>query len=61
LEGYDQTGVATARVEVDGDPDRSVEELLSSPQVAYAHIRNTEAGCFIARIERSDLPSPARS
>jgi Protein of unknown function (DUF1203) len=62
LEGYDQTGVATVRVKVDGDPDRSVEELLSSPQVAYAHIRNTEAGCFIARIERlATLPAPARS
>jgi hypothetical protein len=58
LEGYDETGAATLRVKVDDDPHGSVEKLLSSPGVAYAHIRNTAAGCFIARIERSESVPP---
>jgi len=57
LEGYDHRGLALLRVGVSGDPDGSMEEVLSKPQVAYAHIRNTEAGCFIARIERVDAGS----
>lgn len=52
LEGYDADGLAVARSSVDGDADASIEAMLSSPSVAYAHVRNTEAGCFIARLER---------
>lgn len=32
--------------------ESSVERLLQTSGVRYIHIRNTEAGCFIARIER---------
>ncbi|HLK09373.1 MAG TPA: DUF1203 domain-containing protein [Candidatus Angelobacter sp.] len=32
--------------------ENSVERLLQTNGVRYIHIRNTEAGCFIARIER---------
>jgi len=60
LEGYDHRGLAVLRVSVTGDPDGSVEEVLSRPQVAYAHIRNTEAGCFIARIERIESSLDSR-
>jgi len=62
LEGYDDSGLAVLRVNVTCDPDGAVKEVFSRPQVAHAHIRNTEAGCFIARIERSE-PSlgPPRS
>src|SRR3977135_326946 len=35
--------------------ETSVERLLNAEGVRYIHIRNTEAGCFIARIER-DFP-----
>jgi hypothetical protein len=52
LEGYDETGLAVRRLEVSEDADGSVQEILSTPQVAYAHIRNTAAGCFVGRIER---------
>ena len=55
LEGYDHSGLAVLRVRVTDDPDAGVLEVLSRPQVAYAHIRNTEAGCFVARIEHADL------
>jgi hypothetical protein len=30
----------------------AVDRLMSEPGVRYIHIRNTEAGCFIARLER---------
>ena len=33
--------------------ESSVERLLQTSGVRYIHIRNTEAGCFIARIERN--------
>lgn len=57
LEGYDDGGVAVVRARVADDAQASVEDILSSPRVAYAHIRNTEAGCFIARVERVEPPT----
>jgi len=51
LEGYDARGVALARVKA-SDPDASARDILARPGVAYAHVRHSEAGCFIARIER---------
>ena len=36
-----------------------IERLLNTSGVRYIHIRNTEAGCFIARIERSGADLPA--
>jgi uncharacterized protein DUF1203 len=32
--------------------EQSVERLLNTSGVRYIHVRNTEAGCYIARIER---------
>jgi hypothetical protein len=32
--------------------ESSVERLLHTSGVRYIHVRNTEAGCFVARIER---------
>jgi hypothetical protein len=32
--------------------ESSVERLLQTSGVRYIHVRNTEAGCFIAQIER---------
>lgn len=52
LEAYDATGLALRRREVAGDPDGAIRAILSSPDVAYAHLRNTEAGCFVGRVER---------
>ena len=53
LEGYDVAGLAVARAPVGADVDGSIEAILSTPRVVYAHVRNTQAGCFIARIERA--------
>lgn len=35
-----------------GRPEAGIAELLTDPAVATVHIRNTEAGCYIARAER---------
>jgi hypothetical protein len=39
----------------------SIERLLNTSGVRYIHIRNTEAGCFIARIERDSVITENRS
>lgn len=54
LEGYEESGLPVVRTTVARDPDRAVQRVLSTERVAFAHIRNAEAGCFIARIERLD-------
>lgn len=36
-----------------------IDRLLNTSGVRYIHIRNTEAGCFIARIERNCAEVPA--
>jgi hypothetical protein len=52
VEGYDDRGLPLLRRSVAGDPDVTVEEVLAWPEVAFAHVRHTKAGCFIARIEQ---------
>jgi hypothetical protein len=53
LEGYEQLGLPVAREQVkDGDAEAVISRIFSNSKIAYIHIRNTEAGCFIARIER---------
>lgn len=51
VEGYDERGLAVARMRA-SDPDTAVRDVLSRTAVAFVHLRNTEAGCFIARVER---------
>ncbi|HYO13148.1 MAG TPA: DUF1203 domain-containing protein [Thermoanaerobaculia bacterium] len=55
LEAYGRGRWLVARERVaGGDVDGSVGRLFSHPAVEYIHVRNTEAGCYIARIERAD-------
>jgi Protein of unknown function (DUF1203) len=49
--GQDRWIVGRERV-VDGDVDGTVERLFAQTGVEYIHVRNSEAGCYIARIER---------
>ena len=53
LEAYGKDRWILAR-ERPRDPEieTAIVRLFASPAVEYIHIRNTEAGCFIARIER---------
>jgi hypothetical protein len=43
--------VARERV-ADGEVDAAIERLLAREEVGYLHVRNTQAGCYIARVER---------
>ena len=45
------TVVALERTPGEGVED-VIERLLDLPDVDYVNVRNTEAGCFVARIER---------
>jgi Protein of unknown function (DUF1203) len=36
----------------DGKVEEIVDRLFADPLIDYIHVRNTEAGCFIARIDR---------
>jgi hypothetical protein len=35
-----------------GDIEGALDELFAEPGIEYAHLRNSEAGCFIAVVER---------
>ncbi len=49
--GKDRWVVARERPQAD-EIESSIGKLLDTAGVEYIHIRNSEAGCFIARIER---------
>ena len=34
-----------------GDVETAAARLFAHPEVSYIHVRNTEAGCYIARLE----------
>lgn len=54
LEAYGDNRWIIARERPAADEiEGSVERLLQTSGVHYVHVRNTEAGCFIARIERN--------
>ena len=57
LEAYgpDRWIVARERV-ADGEVDAAIGRLLAREEVGYIHVRNTEAGCYIARVERGIRP-----
>jgi hypothetical protein len=52
LESYGERGVLLSQRRV---AERTVEDLieeqLAEPRVEYLHVRNAEAGCFIARVQ----------
>ena len=54
LEAYGDNRWIMARERPSADEiEISLERLLHTSGVRYIHVRNTEAGCFIARIERN--------
>ncbi|MDA8017800.1 MAG: DUF1203 domain-containing protein [Thermoanaerobaculia bacterium] len=38
---------------VDGAVEESIGRMLANPAVDYLHVRNSHAGCYIARVERA--------
>jgi hypothetical protein len=60
VEGYDRFGLPLVRRElVWPEPDAAIDAVWSEPNVAFAHLRNAEAGCFVARVERRPGPAPS--
>ena len=54
LEAYGEDRWIIARERLDGNGiEEAIEKLFSAEGVRYIHVRNTEAGCFIAHIERT--------
>jgi hypothetical protein len=54
LEAYGEDRWIIARERLDGNEiEEAIKKLLSTEGVRYIHVRNTEAGCFIAHIERT--------
>lgn len=53
LEGYGAGRWLVARERVtEGNVEGAAERLFAHSAVVYVHVRNTEAGCYIARLER---------
>ncbi len=54
LEAFDKGGMLRQRVRIDdGREDEQIRSLFADEAVGLMHIRNAEAGCFIARVEKS--------
>jgi len=55
VEGFDATGAPVRRESVgNARAEDVVSSVMGLPGVAFGHLRNAEAGCFVARIERID-------
>jgi Protein of unknown function (DUF1203) len=55
LEAYGRGRWPVARESgAERDVEGAVDRLFAHPAVEYIHVRNTEAGCYIARIERAE-------
>ena len=53
VEGYTRGGKLVAQEWVNGDgPEAVVRRVLDETPADYVHLRNAEAGCFMARVER---------
>lgn len=55
LEGYGPgRWPVTREVVENGEAEEPIRRLLANPAVSFVHIRNSEAGCYIARVVRAD-------
>ncbi|HEX5818544.1 MAG TPA: DUF1203 domain-containing protein [Gemmatimonadales bacterium] len=53
IEGYSDGGWLERQEPVeDVPPERVIADVFATPGVDYVHLRNAEAGCFMARVER---------
>jgi hypothetical protein len=54
LRGHLKGGAGIVNRKLQGQaPEDAIEALLQDPDIAFIAIQNAEAGCFIARVERS--------
>jgi len=55
LRGFDAAGMLRdAAVAPPGGLDTAIRGLLERDEIAYIHVHNAGAGCFMARVERYD-------
>ena len=53
VEGFRAGGTLAVQERVNGGPpEQVVARVFGMPDVAYVHLRNREAGCFMARVDR---------
>jgi hypothetical protein len=53
VEGFRSGGSLVVQERANGGPpEQVVARVFATPDVAYAHLRNGEAGCFMARVDR---------
>lgn len=58
LEGYGRAGWRLSQESIgNGDVDTAIDRIFSHSAVEYIQVRNAEAGCFMARIERAQSSS----
>jgi hypothetical protein len=50
--GADRKLLAEVRT-THGEEETATQSLLANPEVEYVHVRSTEAGCYLFRVERS--------
>jgi len=56
VEGYGDAGTLLAQRRVGAaSVDAVLDEVFGLPDTRYVHLRNGEAGCFIARVDRGDV------
>ena len=53
FEAHDATGMPRERMRPQGSLDATIAGLLARTEIARIVVRNAEAGCFIARVERT--------
>jgi hypothetical protein len=50
--GEDRALLAEVRLQ-NGNEDEEAEKLFANPAVRYVHVRSTEAGCYLFRLDRA--------
>lgn len=54
LEGYESGGLVVEREHVENDSiEKAISRIFQNQEIDFINVRNYEAGCFIARIERA--------
>lgn len=54
LGGYSANRALLKEIRVSkGGEQEAAEEMFREPEIRYVHVRSTEAGCFLFRLERS--------
>ncbi|MDQ6767125.1 MAG: DUF1203 domain-containing protein [Candidatus Eremiobacteraeota bacterium] len=54
MRGYNEGGtIETAELSAAGDPDATLERLLSDERVRFVHVRNPAWGCYDFQVDRA--------